>query len=284
MKLIRAISSAFALLFPTLSHAASIRDVVNSVSGPLASAYGGGGFLGIVLHLRGQVLGLLYAVGIFFVVWSGMRMVSSSDDGKIESAKKTIGAVIAGIMLAHLSLRITDAFYGSGGAGAYGTGSAILATEIAGVVNFGASIIATLAVLVIVISGIRAVASFGGDDGVANMRKAVYGVVLGIGLIVVSGAVKLALGLTADVTPALPGLANPTPILIRAIGIVRIILSFMALIAVGVIIYAGLLMVANFGNEDQFSKAKGIIQRAAIGLIVILLANTLIYFVVDVFI
>lgn len=284
MRFTRLLSSMTAALLPAAAHAnTSVSGAANSVANGLMGAFGSGGFLGIVLYLRDQILALLYGVAVFLVVWAGVRLISSSDEGKLDAAKRTIAATAVGIMLAHLSLRILDAFYGPGGALAPGAGAQILSQEIGGIIDFVASIIGTVAILVILGSAIKAVLSFGKEDS-EGVRNAVYGVVLGIGLIVISGAVKAVLGLPEDTSPGAPDSPTPDPIIARGVEIAVIILSFIALIAVGVIIYAGLLMVVNFGNEDQYEKAKGIIKRALTGLIVILFANLLIFFVVNIFV
>ena len=46
--------------------------------------------------------------------------------------------------------------------------------------------------------------------------------------------------------------------------------GFVTIVAVAVMIFAGFLMIVNVGKDEQYQRAKGIIIRVAIGLLVIL--------------
>jgi len=64
--------------------------------------------------------------------------------------------------------------------------------------------------------------------------------------------------------------------------ILNYFLGMLGLVAVAMLIYAGVLMVTAQGNDDQISKAKGIITYAAIGIVVIVLSFTIVQFVANV--
>lgn len=59
----------------------------------------------------------------------------------------------------------------------------------------------------------------------------------------------------------------------KILDILRTILSYMALIAVIVIVIAGIRLVVSMGEEDQKEKAKRTVIYAVLGLILILLAR-----------
>jgi len=63
---------------------------------------------------------------------------------------------------------------------------------------------------------------------------------------------------------------------------INIVLTFIGILAVAFIIYAGFLMMTAGGNEDQIESGKKIIIWAAIGILVILFAWVIIAFVIDV--
>lgn len=289
MKMLRILTSALPALAPLQAHAyTSPSEVANAVSGGLKAFFsptfnGNGGFVGIVLTLQTQILGLLYVAGVFLFVRAGLRLINSQDEDKLNKAKQTIASTVVGIMMAHVSLRFVDAFYGTGGALAPEAGATILATEIAGILNWVTSIIIVVAILMIVAEAIKAVSSFGKEDGTTEMKQTIYGTVLGIGMIVVSGAVKVALGLTPGPEAGYPGAPDANEAILRGAAIVMYILSFMALVAVAVIVYAGILMIVSPGNDEQYTKAKGIITRTLIGLVVILLSGVILYFVLNIF-
>lgn len=65
------------------------------------------------------------------------------------------------------------------------------------------------------------------------------------------------------------------------LNVLDVILSFMALIAVIVIVIAGIRLVISQGEEQEKDKAKKAIFYAIIGLIVILLAQAIVGFIED---
>ena len=61
--------------------------------------------------------------------------------------------------------------------------------------------------------------------------------------------------------------------------IINFFLGLLGLIAVAFLIYAGVLMVTAGGQEEQIGKAKKVITYAVIGIVIILLAYTIVQFV-----
>ena len=61
--------------------------------------------------------------------------------------------------------------------------------------------------------------------------------------------------------------------------IINYFLGLLGLVAVGFLIYAGVLMVTAGGNEEQVGKARKIITYAVIGIVIILLSYTIVTFV-----
>lgn len=66
------------------------------------------------------------------------------------------------------------------------------------------------------------------------------------------------------------------------IGYLNYFLAFLGILAVVFIIYAGVLMVTAGGNEDNINKGKTIILYSAVGIVIILLAWTIVNFVIGV--
>ena len=61
--------------------------------------------------------------------------------------------------------------------------------------------------------------------------------------------------------------------------IINYFLGLLGLVAVGFLIYAGVLMVTAGGSDEQVTKARKIIMYAVIGIVIILLSYTIITFV-----
>jgi hypothetical protein len=280
MMILDILSALHSWLVPD-AHAQSISAIANGVANGLLGQFGGGGFTGIAEFLRGRILLILSPVGIFLVVRAGLKLINSQDDDKLTKAKNTIAATCVGIMLAFISDRLVMAFYAPGGTWNRGTssaGAAILATEILGILNWSTVFIAVLGVLMIIVSGLKTISTFGGED-TGPVKRTVSGVATGILMITTSGAVKLALGLLPDVAPSLPGAGSPDPVIDRGVDIVLAILGFTSLIAMAVIIYAGMMMVLNFSNEENYTKGKSLIYRSVIGLAVMLLSGAAVVFI-----
>lgn len=66
-----------------------------------------------------------------------------------------------------------------------------------------------------------------------------------------------------------------------AAGIIRTVLSFLGIIAVGLIIWAGFNWMTAAGNEEKIEKAKKTLTAAVIGLVIILAAWGLANFLVE---
>lgn len=79
------------------------------------------------------------------------------------------------------------------------------------------------------------------------------------------------------------GLSDTNAVTIT-INIINWTLGLLALIAVVLIIYAGVTWMTSGGNEDAITRAKDILKAAFIGLIIILASYGIVVFVLDVFI
>jgi len=61
--------------------------------------------------------------------------------------------------------------------------------------------------------------------------------------------------------------------------VINYFLGLLGLIAVAMLIYAGVLMVTAGGNDEQVTKARKIIMYAVVGIVIILLSYTIVTFV-----
>ncbi len=75
------------------------------------------------------------------------------------------------------------------------------------------------------------------------------------------------------------GLTNQDPRLVVG-RIINVALSLLGTIAVTLIVYAGFLWMTAGGNDDQITKARGIIYAAIIGLVIILSAYAISNFII----
>lgn len=73
---------------------------------------------------------------------------------------------------------------------------------------------------------------------------------------------------------------NPAPVLAAILTKISYVMGLLALVAVIIVVYAGFQYVLSIGREEQATKAKGLLIRAAMGAIVILLSLSLVNFVI----
>jgi len=289
------------LLIPFEAHASNhLSGIVNTVGGVLdpfigGSAVGAGRLVEISLFLTARFTLIVDIVAIFFLVQSGLRLVYRAAEEQVERSKRVIGGSIAAIMLIHLGPTFVDAIFGYTGAiGAtrfeniafVRTGVGILAVETAGVIRWVETIVAAVAVVTILVSGFLAIIDFGSEQGVNQLKRTAFAVIGGILLLVVRQAVIFTFGLQnifTGGTPSLPGSPDATIILARVIGIFRGLLLFTALIAVGIIVYAGIVMIINSGNEEEVRKMRSLVFRSLIGLLVILVSFAVVTFIFGIF-
>ncbi|PJE76075.1 hypothetical protein COV04_00905 [Candidatus Uhrbacteria bacterium CG10_big_fil_rev_8_21_14_0_10_48_11] len=75
--------------------------------------------------------------------------------------------------------------------------------------------------------------------------------------------------------------AGPGDLRILIARIIRALLGFLGLIAVGVVLYGGYLWMTAGGNSDRVEMAKQVLQNGAIGLVIILLAFSIVSFILN---
>lgn len=78
--------------------------------------------------------------------------------------------------------------------------------------------------------------------------------------------------------PDLDGTAESTDVRETITNVLKYVLSFLALIAVVVIVIAGIRLIVSQGNEEERDKAKKTILYAVIGLLVVLFARVIVGF------
>lgn len=256
------------LLVQSVSAGALNSGIIDHVAGNL-DANAGGEFGDIASYLAIIAIPFVNVIAILAVIIAGAIMTVSQNDEQATQARRTfIGSAIA-IALVNIAAPIRNAIISSDGTGIIqnpNIAAAGIENELAGIINWIQMPLATVAVLMIIISGFRAVINFGTDEGLVQLRRTVFSVVAGITLI----AIKLAF-VDAIVISGRPGRITST-----IVGIINVMLSFMGLAAVVVVVIAGFFMILNVGNDDQYRKARDLILRVGIGLLVIMASAALI--------
>ena len=293
-------------LVPVVASAQSIFETVSSVGGFLPAFTTGAnvcqgsigcGFVNIIASFVANARPLVFIGAFFLIVVSGIRMIITEEEESFGKAKRIISASLTGVVLSYLVEPIVNAFYGGLGsgtitAGIFGglgigsvptanvpLGAGILYFEIMGIINWALVVVGTLTIFMIIVSGFKAMTKAGSEEGVTELRRTVFYVLGGVILIVFAEALNLTFGLFSE-APTLPGVPSVAPVAEAIVTIVNLVLSFAALVAVAIIIYCGLQMILNFGNEELFTKAKSLLIRLAIGLVLIGMSFAIVNFVI----
>ncbi len=275
--------AALGLMLPALAYAdySLINNAVESAGSPLpffvtsgvCQSGTGCGFVEMAAGIVDRFRPLVTVIAILVIVIYGYRMIVGQEEDVITKARGVMSGTIAGLIMAYLITPFIYAFYGNTGEvprGAMVQGAEVVNVEISGVVNWVLTIVAALAVLMIILTTIKAIASSTGEEGIGNMRKTIFSIAFGILLLVFR--VILSQGFVTNTK-------NPVPILASTLRIVSYVMGFLGLAAVVVVIYAGFIYIFSMGSEEQPGKAKGLLIRAALGAIVILTSLALVNFV-----
>lgn len=282
------VGSLAALFMPEQGHAQCLSCIATAVSGGLSTVFGFGGWSGgpegIAASLVGIMWGVTIPIATFFLVRAGLSLINSQEEDKLSKAKKTISATLIGIILVFISQRLVNAFFVTGVTNQLpGGGPLILMTELDGIMNWVTTMMGVLGVAMIIVAGLRTISSFGKEEGVTQMRSTVLGVAAGIILILITPVIKRTLGIADGVVAGFQSKPDVGAIIGEIAFITGNLLLFLAIVAVSVVIYAGVMMIITFGNEEQYGKSRSLIFRAMIGLVVILISYALAAFVLSLF-
>lgn len=247
---------------------------------------------------------LILIVMIMTVIILGFTLLLSHEESGLGKAKSTLVATLIGgiIVTVILSLGTTSVSILYTGIDTllplnYVTvldpaNANAIGAEAEGVAGWLSTMAAVVGILIIIIAALRAFLSFGDEASYANVRKSLLHIV--IGLIVIGGAYLLRKafyapsldiqgGAFTDIATFTGAEAKPNLLMQLIKDKVMIILAILTIIAVAILIYAGLRMVISFGREEDFTAAKSLMLRVIAGLLIILLSFSLVWIVASIF-
>jgi hypothetical protein len=228
---------------------------------------------------------LMSGIAIIMIVVIAIKLVvGGSSEETATKAKKGLGVAIVGLILIQLAdVIVKKIFFGDQGQVLEDLTSAKEfasegTSQIRGIVGFVEILLGAIAVLVIIINGIRIMVSGGEEEGrkkaIKNIGYAAGGLVLvGLSELIVKGFIFPNQG------SELPSIGVGKSIFVM---ITNFISGFIAVIAFVMLLYAGYLYVVAGSEENSKEKVKKLITGAVIGLVVALgayaITNTLIKF------
>lgn len=253
---------------------------------PVDYEYEGVGTLGSTAYFLMDLFKfLLSGVAVLVIISMGVKMIASgSNEEEVGKIKKGLGVAIAGLILIQLAdVLVKKVFFGE-----YGevledkTSAEEFATEgtaeLRGIIGMIQTALGAIAMLVIIINGIKIMISGGEEE---NRKKALknIGVAAG-GLVIVLLSELIVKGFVfPEYGEKLPSTEVAKGLFVM---VTNFISGFLATISFVMLLAAGYMYVVSGGEEQGREKVKKLIFGAIIGLIIALgayaIANTLITF------
>ncbi len=243
--------------------------------GGLPCGGAGCGFIAIALEVIARFRPLATVIGGLVIAIFGIRMMIGQEDDIITKARTVMTGIMSGLILIWLVEPFVDAFYGGTGERFQGdvAGTVTIASrEVGGIIRWVLTLASVVAVLMIIISALKALFKPMNDESIANLRKTILGIAAGLVLMMFHQFI-------AD--NFLGSTLSPLPFLQPVVEIVKAILTLLALAALLALIYAGANMIFSLGKDDAWQKAKSLLARMAVGFLVILLSLVLVDFVIQ---
>ncbi len=274
--------ASFAFLPHALAVPVGPGAITDVAGGTLNPGLGGGTFGGIALFMAtgggiastGGFVLLVNVLAVLAILLSAILIIVRQDEGELIQLKTVIGVSLSAVILVNLRAPLLGMYQNIIGAPA--TAATIVSDEAIGIIDFIEVPLGVLAVLMIIISGIRAVINYGSDEGLTQLRRTIVSV--GFGIVIIAS--KFIIQGSIITSGANPTGGNPNGIIDTVVDVINIGVAIMGLMSVIMIIYAALLMILNTGNDEQYSRARRLIIRVAIGLIVLLSSAVLVNFLV----
>ncbi len=228
-------------------------------------------------------------IAIVWIIWSGFSMVTAGGD--TDKAKKgRVGmtwALIALSLMLLIEPLVTDSLYGGGkilpGGALRGRDSIALSItegtkQIMALIEWFKTIVVVMAVLYFATSGWKMIQLFGDQEAIEKQKKML--VWIGVGLVVIAlNEVVINQVVYRTILEANGQVVfeqDPVRGIQEFVGLLKFFLKFLAIIAIGILIYGGVLLIMSFTNEEYTERAKKIIIDAGIGFFIILISFALV--------
>ena len=233
----------------------STEEAMEIVGSGLDGTIGNSELGGIAIVMGRSAVPLIDIIAIVLILRSGFNLVLlQGEEDQINKTRRTVATSFIAILLVNIAPFIRDALF------EYETQAApIIAREVMGIIAFVEIIFGAAIIMMIVISGLRAIVKYGSDEGMTQLRKTIIAMLFGVVFIMFKNV--LAYSVVSG---------SPNGILFTVIAVINRVIGFCALVAAAVVIYAGFMMIANLGNADQYTRARDLLIRVGIGLIIIL--------------
>lgn len=213
-------------------------------------------------------------MAVLWIVVAGVRMIfARGDETAISEQKNAILYGIIGLVVILLVGRMIDILYGPAGVNRteLSTEGTAFSDEVYGIVSFIKAIIGILAILFIVMSGVRTIFAQGEEAEITNQRKSILWIGAGLVLLAINEIIikNLFIVPTQEQSDRLQS-SNIAAVIATLSNVIKFLLGFVGLVTLGILIYGAATMIMNYGDPEMVEKSKKIIKNALIGIVIIL--------------
>lgn len=236
-----------------------------------------------ILDLFKYIMG---TIAVIVLIAAGIRLITAvkSIDEIAPQQKENIKYVAIGLIIVFSAdALVRQVIFGQSGETLRSQADAQLAAErgvdqLKGLYSLSLLLVGAFAILMIIITAVRMIASGGNEEAITKGKKQVMWAV--VGLIIISLAELVVKGIIfPDAGSTLPDVQEARSLIKDMTNFVS---GFIGTVAVAFLMYGGVLYVTSVGNEEGTGKAKKIVTGAVIGILLALAAfaivNTVISF------
>ncbi len=226
---------------------------------------------------------IMIPIAVLLVAYSGIELfLSFQNEEKMKDKVNQITGILVGFLTMMLAVNLVD-WIVFGNEGQILSGEVDVAefarrgfTEVSGLFDFFTTFAVIIAVAFIVFNSITLILAGGEDESqISSIKKRIlYSL---IGLILMISIRPLLDVFTSGGQLVMPEVRGTVTIVAKWINF---ILGFIGLFAVVSMVYAGIMMIAHFGDDSQVENAKKIMTSAAIGLILAFSSWVVVYYFV----
>lgn len=221
---------------------------------------------------------LAAGIAVLWIVVSGARMIfAQGDDSAISEEKNALLYGVIGLAIILLIGRLVEVLYGPLGVNRTTlVADEGFSNEVYGVVSFLKALVGTIAVFFIILSASRTLFSQGDEGEITKERTSILWVGVGLVLMAINEIIiKNIFILPASQSDQITT-SNVAQIVNTFGTVMKFLLGFVGVIALGILVYGAGMMIMNFGDEEAVENAKKTIRNAVIGILIILSAYAIV--------
>lgn len=230
----------------------------------------------LIIYYARVFKNLVAVLTVLFIVIAGIRMITAGGaEETVQKNRKSIIWLLVGLVIMQSAETFVYVLYGYYGlydtrldAAEYAQNAREKLLE--PLLSFFLTFIAAIAVFMVVLSGMRILSSVGDEGKIKKQTSVLLGAIMG--LLIILLARPIVSGIFGYERPD----PQPTQIISLITQLANYIMGFTALLAIVMLIYAGILMIMHFGNDAMIQKARKIVIWALLGVALIISAYTIV--------